>query len=136
MTSLHRRWRAAIAGTLLIATSMALACGARRETSDISQSEVETRLGSAHPPLMLDVRTPAEFSTGHVPGAVNIPIDTLGKRMNEIDDRRGEEVVVYCERGPRATKAAAMLGEAGFSAVRHLTGDMAGWRAAGLPIAK
>jgi rhodanese-related sulfurtransferase len=44
--------------------------------------------------------------------------------------------VVYCERGPRALAAADRLLDAGFTQVRHLTGDMAGWRDAGLPIEK
>jgi rhodanese-related sulfurtransferase len=51
--------------------------------------------------------------------------------MGELGPAR--EVVVYCERGGRAAKAADVLRDAGFT-VRHLTGDMSGWREQGLPV--
>jgi rhodanese-related sulfurtransferase len=67
---------------------------------------------------------------------VNIPHDVLEQHLGEISRDHGQEVVVYCEKGGRAAKAAAVLTAAGFTSVRHLTGDMAAWREAGLPIAK
>ena len=84
-------------------------------------------------PLLLDVRTPEEYASGHVPGAVNIPHDQLGSRVNEIEAHRDQEVVVYCERGGRAANAAETLEAAGFITIRHLSGDMSAWRDAGLP---
>jgi rhodanese-related sulfurtransferase len=131
-----RRWSAAPYAALLLAIPIALGCGPGSHTGDVSASELQASTGSGDPPLVLDVRTPEEFAEGHVPGAVNIPQDELGRRIQELAQRRRQEVVVYCERGPRAAKAAVVLAGAGFSDVRHLAGDMAGWRSAGLPIAR
>jgi rhodanese-related sulfurtransferase len=80
---------------------------------------------------VLDVRSAEEFAGGHVPGAVNMSQEQVAARIGELDPARG--VVVYCERGPRAAKAADLLRDAGF-AVQHLTGDMSAWREQGLPI--
>jgi rhodanese-related sulfurtransferase len=108
-------------------------CG-RRAYAEVPASEVLTEMRGDARPLVLDVRTPAEFSAGHVPGALNISIDELGQRIRELADHRDSDIVVYCERGPRAVKAAGLLADAGFGSVRHMEGDMSGWRAAGLPI--
>jgi phage shock protein E len=85
----------------------------------------EIRAGEA--PLILDVRSPEEYASGHVPGAVNIPYDQMPARVGELGDP-SQEVVVYCETGGRAAKAEASLQQAGFKDLRHLEGDMRGWR--------
>jgi phage shock protein E len=127
------------AGTFLesstcLLLAVALACGAGRGgASEISPQEVLTFAGRAGAPLVLDVRSAEEFASGHVPGARNVAYDEVAARLAELGPAR--EVVVYCERGPRASKAAAVLSAAGF-VVRHLTGDMSSWRAQGLPIAR
>jgi len=136
MTGFLRRSHAAKCVALLFAGSLALACGAPSDVTEVSQSELSAALANGSAPLVLDARTPEEFAAGHVPGAVNIPHDTLEQRLGEIDVRRDREIVVYCERGPRAARAEAVLTKAGFTAVRHLAGDMAAWRQARLPVAK
>jgi len=63
---------------------------------------------------LLDVRTPEEFASGHVTGAINIPVQDLPRRMKELSDtKRG--VVVYCRSGGRSAQAAAMLIRRGFA---------------------
>jgi rhodanese-related sulfurtransferase len=82
---------------------------------------------------VLDVRPPEEFAAGHVPGAVNIPIHELQKRINELPKRR--EVVAYC-RGPyclMSYDAVSVLRKKGFKA-RRLQAGMPEWRAAGMPV--
>jgi rhodanese-related sulfurtransferase len=113
-----------------LALSLALGCAGGVEPESITPQEL---LAQGDAPLVLDVRSGEEFASGHVPGAVNVPYDQVAARIDEL--RAAREVVIYCERGPRASKAAAVLSGAGFS-VRHLAGDMSGWRAAGLPIAR
>jgi rhodanese-related sulfurtransferase len=118
----------------LAAAVFAVGCGAgAQDVGDISAQEVLAFAGRADAPLVLDVRSAEEFASGHVPGARNVAYDQVEARLAELGPAR--EVVVYCERGPRAAKAAGMLGAAGFR-VRHLTGDMSGWREQGLPIAR
>jgi rhodanese-related sulfurtransferase len=60
---------------------------------------------------VVDVRTPAEFAQGHVPGSLNIPLDQLEARMGEIDLAR--PVLLCCASGARSAMAKAMLEKAG-----------------------
>jgi phage shock protein E len=84
--------------------------------------------------LILDVRSRTEFESGHVAGAINVPHDELSSRITELPGAPDRPVVVYCERGGRAGKAATVLAEAGYSDILHLEGDMSDWRASGRPI--
>jgi phage shock protein E len=99
----------------------------------VTQQDVLDLVASDAPGTLLDVRSVAEFDSGHVPGALNIPVDELPQRLGELESGRADEVIVYCERGGRAMKAADLLMASGFRKLGHLEGDMSGWRAAGLP---
>jgi rhodanese-related sulfurtransferase len=73
--------------------------------------------------LLLDVRSPGEFSGGHIEGALNIPVDQLGARVGELD--KGRSVVVYCRSGARSEAARGLLAQAGFEV--HNLGPMSAW---------
>lgn len=77
--------------------------------------------------VVLDVRTPAEFAEGHVPGAINIPHTELAARVAELADAKEKDVVVYCRTGVRAQEALGVLGKAGFTRLYHLKGDYTRW---------
>jgi len=77
--------------------------------------------------VVLDVRTPAEYAEGHVPGAINIPNGELAARVAELSDAKGRDVVVYCRSGVRAAQALDVLGKAGFKRLFHLQGDYNRW---------
>ena len=110
---------------------LALACSSSpSEVGEISQDDLLSEPDST---LILDVRTPGEFASGHVPKAVNIPHDQLAVRLTEIENFRNAPVVVYCERGGRAGKATSVLANAGFSKIHHLEGDMSEWHERDLP---
>lgn len=82
---------------------------------------------------VLDVRPPEEFAAGHLPGAVNIPIRDLQRRLKELP--KGKEVVAYC-RGPyclMSYDAVALLRKKGINA-RRLEAGLPEWRLAGLPL--
>jgi rhodanese-related sulfurtransferase len=82
---------------------------------------------------VLDVRPPEEFAAGHVPGAVNIPIQELEKRFRELPKRK--EIIAYC-RGPfclMSYEAVQLLRKRGMKA-RRLQDGMPEWRIAGLPV--
>jgi NADPH-dependent 2,4-dienoyl-CoA reductase/sulfur reductase-like enzyme/rhodanese-related sulfurtransferase len=70
--------------------------------------------GAGAPPFLLDVRTPAEFAAGHIPGAVNIPVDELRPRLDELP--RDRPVVVYCQVGQRGYLATRVLRQEGLQA--------------------
>ena len=69
---------------------------------------------TADRPFLLDVRTPQEFDSGHIPGAVNIPVDDLRSRLCELP--RDRKIAAYCQVGQRGYLATRILLQAGFSA--------------------
>lgn len=75
--------------------------------------------------VLLDVRSTAEFSSGHLPNAKNIPLDQLSRRLKEVGPK-DRPVVVYCLSGSRSALAAGQLTSAGFAQVMNL-GPMAAW---------
>ena len=82
---------------------------------------------------VLDVRPPEEYAAGHLPGAINIPVKELEKRLKELDPKL--EVVAYC-RGPHcvlAFDAVAKLRKKGINA-RRLDGGLPEWRLDGFPV--
>jgi rhodanese-related sulfurtransferase/DNA-binding transcriptional ArsR family regulator len=82
---------------------------------------------------VLDVRPPEEYQSGHLPGAINLPIKGLKKRLGELP--KGREVIAYC-RGPYcvfAFEAVVVLRKKGFKA-RRLEEGYPEWKAEGLPV--
>lgn len=65
---------------------------------------------------LVDVRTPAEYAEGHVPGAINIPLDQIQNRLDEFKDLP-KPVVAYCRSGSRSGMATAILKGAGITEV-------------------
>ena len=103
--------------------------------ASLSQDQAWDKI-SAKQITVIDVRTPAEFATGHVPGAINIPHDEIGQRLQDIPVTRDQAVLVYCRSGRRAGLAEAVLSDAGYSSLYHLEGDMLEWSANQRPTAK
>lgn len=69
--------------------------------------------------MLLDVRTPTEFGNGHIPGAINIPVDVLRERLAELD--KSKQIVVYCQVGQRGYLATRILLQSGYQ-VMNLSG--------------
>ena len=87
--------------------------------------------GSA--PVIVDVRSRAEFARGHVPGAIHVPFWASAWGASTIPCPHDAPVVVYCGHGPRAWFSAAALRRRGFLRVSCLKGHMAEWVRVGLP---
>ena len=81
---------------------------------------------------LLDVRTPAEFATGSLPGAINIPLDELRDRICELPQDR--PIDVFCAVGLRGYLASCILTLNGFAQVRNLIGGLKILKAATAPI--
>lgn len=96
----------------------------------ISPQAYQSEIASADH-VLIDVRTPEEFASGHIAGAVNIPIDTLSGRLSEVPN--DAPVVVYCRTGNRSAQAAQILKDADYSTIYDL-GGVVGWTQAGLPL--
>ena len=120
----------AMVSAIVFASGCAMA-GEKAGVNEISQQEL-----ISSPPenvLVLDVRSTREFEGGHVPNAVNIPHTELASRLAELEAESDRPIVVYCRSGHRAGLATSVLQEAGYTDLHHLTGDMMGWTAEGLP---
>ncbi|MFG1778066.1 rhodanese-like domain-containing protein [Micromonospora sp. NPDC049048] len=89
---------------------------------------------SGRAPRMLDVRTPAEFETAHVPGAYNVPLDVLREHREELRRHLDETVVLICRSGARAARAGEALAGVGLPHLRVLDGGMTAWQAAQGPV--
>lgn len=74
---------------------------------------------------IVDVRTEAEFKSGHLPGALNIPVTQIEKRVSELLPK-DQPVVLYCRSGRRSQRAAILLERLGFASV-HNVKTQAGW---------
>ena len=93
-----------------------------------------TRLINDTQAIVLDVRASGEFEAGHLPGARNIALAELERRMTELPE--GRPVIVCCNSGMSSAKAAAALRKAGRQEVFNLDGGLNAWRQAGLPVVK
>jgi len=82
---------------------------------------------------LLDVRTPGEYGTAHIPGSYNVPVDVLAEHAAEIG-ALDMPVVLICQSGQRATRADAVLRASGMRQLRILDGGMRAWLGAGLAV--
>jgi phage shock protein E len=108
---------------LVVAVVLAAAYYMFMKGGDVSSAEARQLVQAGA--RLVDVRTPGEFAAGHIPGAVNIPVQQLDARMSELQPK-DVAVIVYCRSGHRSGNAARMLKSAGFKAVRDL-GPMSRW---------
>ncbi len=101
----------------------------RIEQVDARRLGQELEAGTVH---VVDVRGEAEWNAGHIPQAENIPLGYLADRADELPTDR--PIVLQCETGGRSTIGASLLRARGHRAVVNLTGGIATWREAGLPV--
>ena len=95
-----------------------------------------THLINREEALVVDVREPNEFAAGHVLGAKNLPLARLDASGADLAKRKERPVIVYCDGGERSAKALAALKKQGFTRVANLSGGIAAWQQAGLPVEK
>jgi rhodanese-related sulfurtransferase len=98
-----------------------------------SAVELNEKLKAGRRPMVLDVRQREEFRSGHIAGAKLIPLNELGKRMQELPKER--EIVCVCASGNRSSSATRALTGAGYNAV-NMKGGMSAWRRANLAVKK
>ncbi|EID10271.1 rhodanese-like domain-containing protein [Mycolicibacterium phlei] len=100
----------------------------------LNPEDLRDMLTSGRPPRLIDVRTPAEFETAHIPGSYNVPLDLLREHRDEIAGHLRDEVVLICRSGKRAGDAEQSLRDAGLTNVHILNGGMLAWEGAGLTV--
>jgi rhodanese-related sulfurtransferase len=101
----------------------------------LTPAEVEARLANDSTIVLLDVRTPAEWesTTGHLRGALLIPVQDLAARIGELAAYRQRPIIIYCRTQNRSAHAASYLSDQGFTAT-YMTGGITRWNAEGRPV--
>ena len=114
---------------------------AKSRIKEVSVEEAAKRRDSGA--LILDVREPAEWAAGHIPGALHVPrgmveakadLDYAGREPRLAD--RSQEIVIHCASGARSALAADALQQMGFTKVSSMAGGFVGWSEKGLPVEK
>ena len=95
--------------------------------------DLKRQLDAGQDVLLLDVRTPAEFTAGlgHIAQARNVPLEELPGRLAEFEDRKLRPVRLICRTDRRSSQAARLLAEAGFNNAQVVRGGMTAWCAHG-----
>jgi len=96
---------------------------------DVSVSQAKQMIESNPNLVILDVRTQAEYDSGHIQNATLIPLTELASRLGELD--KNKEILVYCGSGGRSATASQILADNGFSKVYNMLGGITAWRNAG-----
>lgn len=117
------RWGAVGLAALIVIALIVLAAYVYATSSPlkISSEEARQRLGRGGIDLVLDVRTDPEWALGHYSGAVHIPAGDLAQQAPELISKSAR-IVVYCNTGQRARRAAEQLERMGYNNVRYITG--------------
>lgn len=116
-------------------------CTASRTEADtvpsITPAESARLLGHDTSVVFLDVRTSNEFQseTGHLQGAIHIPVDSLEYGLAELEPYRSRTIIAYCRTGHRSSRAQKFLAEKGFHAL-SMTGGITRWNKEQLPVVK
>ncbi len=100
----------------------------------ISNVEALKSLIANRQPLLVDVRSPSEYRSGHIPGATNIPLQQMARHLNQIPTDR--PVVLYCSTGYRSAMGVMTLHLLNYDNVQGFPPSFAGWKAAGEAIAQ
>ncbi|MCY4657762.1 MAG: rhodanese-like domain-containing protein, partial [Gammaproteobacteria bacterium] len=86
--------------------------------------------------VVIDLRDPAEYATGHIVDALNIPYTALQGRLNELQKYKEKPVLLACKMGQHSGMAGTILKKAGFLNVSKLKGGYAEWQRENLPLVK
>ncbi len=103
---------------------------------DIDTATARALMAANPDVLVVDVRTPAEFETAHIGGAINLPFDQVDAHLRRIVADAGGRMLLVCQSGGRATQARKRLCEAGLPDTVVLAGGMNAWIASGAPVVR
>ena len=84
--------------------------------------------------VIIDVSTNAEFNKGHLPGAINLPLDELQKDISKIKKHKNKNLILTCANGNKSIAAGKHLKKLGFEQTHHLSGGLIAWERESLPV--
>ncbi len=119
---------AAVSGAMLFVPMLSRRSGA----TGVSTSEA-VQLINREKGVLIDVSEPAEYAAGHAGGSKNLPFGSL-ETSNDLPRNKSLPLLLMCPTGARAQRAVAILSKRGYERVNSVTGGLAAWREANLPI--
>jgi rhodanese-related sulfurtransferase len=98
---------------------------------EVTVAEAQVLLDENAALVVVDVRTPDEYASGHIEGAILIPVNELADRLDDLSPE--DELLIYCRTGNRSTTAMNILAANGFTQLFHMHEGITAWTAAGYP---
>lgn len=123
---------AVASGALFIWPTIAKLFSRGREVGVVAAVQLINRKDA----VIVDVREPNEFKGGHIPNARNIPVGQIKDRGKELEKLKSKPLLLVCQTGNRSAQACAGLVTGGFAQAVALSGGMAAWQQAGMPVEK
>ncbi len=106
--------------TITLAATVGCANNSEGGYENLDGTSAEKIILEDHSILVLDVRTPEEYAEGHIKNGVNIPVDELENRLDEISQYKDKDVFVYCKSGGRSEEASKILAKNGFKKINNM----------------
>ena len=112
---------------IILAALLLTGCGAAAQAGgsnyeQITMEQAQDLMGSQEGYVILDVRTPEEYASGHIPGAVNIPNEVIGTDPISELPQMDQLILVYCRSGNRSKQASQKLADLGYTNVKEFGG--------------
>jgi rhodanese-related sulfurtransferase len=104
----------------------------RPQIVQISPNEAQQRQAAGA--IIVDVRESDEWRSGHIPGAVHVPLGQLAMHASRFD--RAQELIMVCRSGHRSASATGVLAQSGYAKVSNLQGGMIAWNSHRLPVTR
>ncbi|WP_158602277.1 rhodanese-like domain-containing protein [Cohnella endophytica] len=117
-----------VVGLLLIVAIAMLIVRGRKSAGGMANYTAEQfgdKLREKPEPMLVDVREPAEFHSGHLPGAVNLPLSGLKGYLSKLP--KDQEILLYCRSGMRSKRAGSIIRGYGIEKIGHLQGGIVSW---------
>ncbi|MBN2366478.1 MAG: rhodanese-like domain-containing protein [Calditrichaeota bacterium] len=136
-----RLWVKKLTTTLVILAAVLTGCEqsqSKEQIADLSPSDVKNLIDQDRQVLIIDVRTPVEFTgeLGHIPGSVLRPVQEIEEWIREFEDRKDQEIVVVCRSGNRSGYATKYLQNRAFENVSNMRGGMRAWNKNKYPVSR
>ncbi|MEN8849319.1 MAG: rhodanese-like domain-containing protein [Akkermansiaceae bacterium] len=119
--------------SLFTCALLSIAPSFAEEIKDVTPAEAQARLKEEKPPVIIDIRTPAEFKKGHLKGAKNINYrEDFEDNLAKLDPSK--RYIFHCQSGGRSTASIPTWKKLGFTNILHLKSGYLGWQKAKLPV--
>ena len=122
--------------TALVVLLIALVVTENKRGGQSVSTHEATKLINREKAIVLDLRPQAEFKSGHIVDALNIPYASLSGHLTELEKYKDRPIILVCKMGQHSGAAAKILMKAGYNQVTRMAGGMAEWGSSNLPVVK